>query len=140
MGLINDLLYTNKTGLLAKKALDLYDQRFQMVNSNIANAETPGYKAVDIKPFEQDLQNAYRRNTRMKTTDPKHMQGSAGDLNQFRPNLSVSTDEPRIDGNNVDLDKETVKMTEIGTMYSAVMAARTKRGAIISSAVDGGGQ
>ncbi len=137
MGLINDLLYANKTGLLAKKALDVYDQRFQLANSNIANAETPGYKAVDLKPFEEQLKNAYRGTGQMKTTDPRHIQGSDGNLNEFRPEVTVSTAEPRIDGNNVDLDKETVKMVEIGTMYSTVMAARTKRGAIISAAVEG---
>ncbi|MBF0170293.1 MAG: flagellar basal body rod protein FlgB [Nitrospinae bacterium] len=140
MGLINDLLYTNKTGQLAKKALDLYDQRFQLANSNVANAETPGYKAVDLKPFEQDLQNAYRGVATLKTTHPGHVQGNVGNLDHFSPEMTVSTDEPRIDGNNVDMDKETVKMVEIGTMYQAVMAARSKRGAIISGAVEGGGQ
>jgi flagellar basal-body rod protein FlgB len=139
MGLIQDILYTNKTGALAKKALDIYDKRFQLVNSNIANAETPGYKSVDVKPFERELSRAFQGTAAMKVTDPRHMQGGMSDISTFEPGLAVSIDEPRIDGNNVDLDKEVVKMTEIGTMYDAVMAARSKRGTIISAAVDLGG-
>jgi flagellar basal-body rod protein FlgB len=136
VGLINDILYTNKVGNLASKALDFHAQRMLMINSNIANAETPGYKAVDVAPFEAQLKQAMRPMAPLARTDSRHLPGPADSLDSVMPEAVVSTEPGRIDGNNVNLDKEVINMTQTSTMYQAVITARSKRGQIINETID----
>ncbi len=137
MGIISTILFTNKNGLFSKKALDVYVQKQAMINSNIANATTPGYKAIEMKPFEQALSRAYKstKGIKMATTSPKHLSGVSGDLRNFQPQLVKSTEPSKMDGNNVNLDKEITEMNKNLTMYRAVITARSKRGKIIGGAV-----
>lgn len=136
MGLINDILYTNRVGNLAVKSLDFQAQRMLMINSNIANAETPGYKAVDMAPFESRLKEAMRPLAPLARTDSRHLQGPADSLDTVMPEAVVSDEPGRIDGNNVNLDKEMINMTQTSTMYQAVITARGKRGQIINEVID----
>lgn len=136
MGLINDILYTNKVGNLAVKSLDFHAQRMLMINSNIANAETPGYKAVDMAPFESKLKEAMRPVAPLARTDARHLQGPTDSLDTVMPEAIVSDEPGRIDGNNVNLDKEMINMTQTSTMYQAVITARGKRGQIINEVID----
>ena len=136
MGLINDILFTNQVGKLSKKALDVSAQRALLINSNIANAETPGYKAVDLKPFESELKQAYKSQAAMVKTDPRHMSGGVNNLNNYQPTIEISQDTPRLDGNNVNLDKEMTKMMENSLNYQTIIAARKKRGQIIDAAIE----
>lgn len=136
MGLINDILYTNRVGDLASKALDFHAQRMLMINSNIANAETPGHKAVDMAPFEARLKEAMRPAAPLLRTDARHIQGQADSLETVAPEMVVSEEPGRIDGNNVNLDKEMINMTQTSTMYQAVITARQKRSQIINETID----
>ena len=139
MGLINDILYTKKTGKLAMKALDVYAQKALLITSNIANVETPGYKEVSLKPFEQALKQAYKPTVGMTKTHKGHI-GGANTLKNFQPEVVISKDPGRLDGNNVNLDRVMTKMTENSMMYNAVIVAAKKRGQIISSSIEQGGR
>jgi flagellar basal-body rod protein FlgB len=136
MGLINDILYTNRVGNLTSKALDFHAQRMLMINSNIANAETPGYKAVDMAPFEARLKEAMQPAAPLIRTDARHMQGATDNLDTVMPETVVSEEPGRLDGNNVNLDKEMINMTQVSTMYQAVITARGKRSQIINETID----
>ncbi len=138
MGLVKDLLYTNKTGLLAKKALNLHADRASLTVSNIANADTPGYKAVKMRPFEDDLKSAFRKQAPLTTTNPRHIAGSAGDIMAFQPTYEISTETPRLDGNNVNLDTEVSDMAQNSVMYQAIIKANSKRGKLISASMEPG--
>lgn len=46
--LIDRLLFTDKTPLVLKKALDFQSERQLLISSNISNIDTPGYQAKDI--------------------------------------------------------------------------------------------
>jgi len=134
MGLLADILYTNKVGRLAIKGMDTHAQKALLITGHIANAETPGYKAVKIKPFEQALKNAFRSTIKMSSTNAKHME-AGGTLASFKPEITVSKDPGKLDGNNVNLDLEMAEMAQNTMMYQAIITASKKRGAIISSAV-----
>jgi flagellar basal-body rod protein FlgB len=135
MGMLNDLLYTNKTGKLAIKALDIYAQKALLITSNIANVETPGYKEVSIKPFEQALKQAFKPTVAMAKTHKGHI-GGGNSLKNFQPEVVTSKEPGRLDGNNVNLDRVMIKMTENTMMYNAVIAAAKKRGQIISASIE----
>ncbi|MBI5815130.1 MAG: flagellar basal body rod protein FlgB [Nitrospinae bacterium] len=140
MGIVNDILYSSNTGKLTNKALDIYAQRALLLTSNVANVETPGYKSVDMKPFENQLKDAMRSTMKMSTTNGAHLEGPGGDITSFTPETEVSAEPGRIDGNNVNLDKEIAALQENSIMYQAVLNARSKRGQIISETIDMAGR
>jgi flagellar basal-body rod protein FlgB len=79
--------------------------------SNIANADTPGYRAKDIR-FENSLDNELT----IKKTDPRHLSGNnPGAI----PVLSTEEEGEWLDRNNVELDLEIAKMTENSLLYQA---------------------
>jgi flagellar basal-body rod protein FlgB len=96
---------------LASRSLDLVVDSTSKVASNIANITTPGYKAVETKDFNATLADSLKNasNGGLVRTNPKHF--SLSDINNNRP--FMASDEPeKIDGNNVNIDKEALKMTE----------------------------
>ena len=107
------------------EALTLRSERANILASNIANADTPGYKARDID-FHQVLKSMTSQqggSLPMASTSNGHANGllSADSINglQYRSNL-----QPSIDGNTVDLQKERVEFTrntmEFNTSFTMV--------------------
>ena len=104
-----------------EKALALRDYRQQMLASNIANADTPNYKAVDVD-FAKAMQTAGARSggaLPLTQTSSLHLQstrsnGLAGVTPQFR-----SAVQPSIDGNTVDTHIEQAQFSENALRYMA---------------------
>lgn len=135
MDLINSILFSDRTPKINKKAINLNAQKVSVNVANIANSETPGYKAVRVD-FEKELQSAVSGNQmKMKTTNPNHIQPQEQLLKNVEPRIEVDQSPGRIDGNNVDLDKEVTSMAEAQIAYNAAIAAASKRGAIVKSAI-----
>lgn len=98
------------------KALSLRTQRHQLLASNVANADTPQYKARDFD-FSRAMQNAMSGRTgglAMNTTAAGHLSsGSAGSAQiQFRREVQSA-----VDGNTVDMDVERAQMAENAMHY-----------------------
>ncbi|MFZ6709251.1 flagellar basal body rod protein FlgB [Undibacterium sp. TC9W] len=102
-------------------ALSLRGQRQQLLASNIANADTPNYKAKDID-FSSALSHALGQNlnqspTALSKTTDQHIDtpGSvAGMTPQYRPTVQGS-----VDGNTVDMDVERNQFTDNALRYEA---------------------
>jgi flagellar basal-body rod protein FlgB len=104
-------------------ALRLRAQRQEIIAANIANADTPNYKARDID-FKAAMQQATQQtaNGGLATTSDKHMNGVATTTNKsagpgeplFRPVMQGS-----VDGNTVDMDVERNEFTDNAIRYEA---------------------
>ena len=102
-------------------ALSVRGQRQQLLASNIANADTPNYKARDID-FASALSNALHQNvnqspTPLNKTAAQHidMPGSiAGAAPQYRPTVQGA-----VDGNTVEMDVERNQFTDNALRYEA---------------------
>ncbi|MBI9110942.1 flagellar basal body rod protein FlgB [Maridesulfovibrio ferrireducens] len=106
---------------LTGKVLDLRLQRQNLVASNLANVNTPGYKAKTLE-FEDSLQKAIGKDARGKMTKTSKMHIPATfDANKFS-GRTLSNFEPRvIHGENpVDIDKEMVTMAKNTLAYNAL--------------------
>ena len=102
------------------QALRLRGFRHQLLASNIANADTPNYKAVDIN-FEQELKritSSRTGNLKLETTNQSHQQSKSGNMLGVKPLFRTAT-EPNIDGNTVNLDVERAKLAENAFHYEA---------------------
>lgn len=104
------------------KALDLRTERHQVLASNIANADTPGYKARDFD-FAAAMARAAggeegNGGLMLATTARGHLEGSgdggAASL-QYRRELQSA-----VDGNTVDMDVERVQITDNAMQYQVV--------------------
>lgn len=121
-----------------EKALGLRAYRQQVLAGNIANADTPNYKARDFD-FTSALRNAVSgRNSAqlpLATTATRHMQTGAGDgpvRLQYRTPAQGS-----VDGNTVDMDVERAQFSENAIQYEATLTFITGRVKTLMAAIQG---
>ncbi|MBI5178752.1 MAG: flagellar basal body rod protein FlgB [Nitrospinae bacterium] len=135
MGLINAILFRDRAPQVLQKALDLNAQKAATAAGNISNAETPGYKAKRFE-FESVLQQAVGGSQLpMTVTNGKHLMRGNQDFSSISGVTDIDLSQGRIDGNNVDMDREMAGFSEAQIAYDAAVTALTKRAATIRSAV-----
>ena len=108
MRLLDTLFDRTVSGL--NKTMDLTWRRNQALSSNIANAETPQYRAIDVS-FGQELERAFDVSSPdIGVTDRNHVSISGNnDSSEVVNDLSGAT---KPDGNNVDLDLKMGRLAQ----------------------------
>lgn len=102
-----------------QRALDVRAQRQQLIASNIANADTPNYKARDID-FRASLEAALKSGTppgALARTAPGHLGASSAAAG--RALLYRQTVQASVDGNSVDVDVERAQFADNALRYEA---------------------
>jgi flagellar basal-body rod protein FlgB len=106
-----------------QQGVRLRAQRAELLASNLANADTPNYKARDID-FKQVLQQTESASSaaNMKTTNAKHLQdnGFASGMNaelMYRNPL-----QPSVDGNTVDTQHEKSQFIQNAVQYQVSLS------------------
>jgi len=124
-------LFDTSIGTLSK-ALDMHLLRHSVIADNIANAETPGFKARRVD-FEAQLQRAVDSDA------------SAGEQEVFRelasaqPTVSEEMASGKgIDQNTVDMDREMAAMTKNDVKYSSASQMISKKFALLKYAISEG--
>ena len=105
-------------------------QRQITVARNIANADTPGFKAQDLQPFADSYRAA---SAPLRTTDPRHLEAP-----DWSPATHMTAAETGVspNGNSVSLEEEMLKAAEVkrghdlslGVYRSALDLMRTSIG------------
>ncbi|MDR0951705.1 MAG: flagellar basal body rod protein FlgB [Oscillospiraceae bacterium] len=125
---------------LLGKGLSAAWMRNTAIRSNIANVETPGYKAQDVE-FETLFENALSSTSSLsaKKTNPKHQEFDT-DVSSVSAVLIDRDDGTamRLDGNNVDIDSENVKLAQNTIQYNTILAKLNSELARIRMAVNDG--
>ncbi|WP_035053733.1 flagellar basal body rod protein FlgB [Andreprevotia chitinilytica] len=117
LGQINDYFRTSET------ALKLRSQRQEVIAANIANADTPNYKARDFD-FRSafDAATAKQHAGQMATTDAHHLQPKSGVANPLSPQLQYRNPfQPSIDGNTVEMNTEMREFSDNAIRYQAAI-------------------
>ena len=99
---------------ILQKIVQSANMRQKVIASNIANSDTPGYKARDVK-FTGVLNNEVK----LSNTDPKHIQSKNG--GKVSGGVIMENDLSWGDRNNVELDVEVAKMTENSLRHEAAL-------------------
>jgi len=102
-------------------ALNLRATRQELIASNIANADTPNYKARDID-FTSALQGALQGSSEklsVATTASGHLAGAAGESVLGAPVMYRKPLQPSADGNTVDMDVERAQFADNALRYEA---------------------
>jgi flagellar basal-body rod protein FlgB len=118
-------------------ALSIRGQRQQLIASNIANSDTPNYKARDIDfgaAFAQAISKSPSVNSVIQT-HPQHLQSA----NTVGANQTMYRKEVQgnIDGNTVDMDVERNAFTENALRYEASLTMLNMQIKGLLSAIQG---
>ena len=112
--------------------------RQELITSNIANKDVPGYKAKRID-FEKALARALDVDNQMtmKTEDGKHFNVGNGGFNNLQP--EVYDDQSGVvseDGNSVDVQEEMVLMADNKIMYDTLVQLMNKKLGLMKYAIN----
>jgi len=87
--------------------------RQSLIAGNIANANSPKFKTVDVRAFDEALNSTGLQATR---THPSHKTIATGNVSGVRTKAGVSWDTYH-SGGNVSLPHEMIKAGEVATAY-----------------------
>lgn len=114
-----------------------HQARQVVLAENIANAETPGYKARDLKAysFEEHLRDADVAGLATEATQPRHFRvASGGDGQGFTP-VQAASFEVTPQGNAVSLEDEMMKVSANQMDYQAITTLYSRSLRIIRTAL-----
>ncbi len=106
---------------ILQKSLDASWLKNNLISNNIANVDTPNYKAYEME-FESLLKKAIQaRGLGLQRTDSKHFPSGGSNLDTITPRISRDKSKSaRIDGNNVDIDVQTANLANNAIKYQAL--------------------
>ena len=123
---MSDSLFSDISTQIAKLALNGLSLRQQAISRNLANVDTPGFKAETVN-FQETLDRMVSEGPLLPltTTHDAHLITGEGGTG-----FSVTQREggtSRADENNVDVDVEMTDMSEVGIQYQAISQAISKK-------------
>ncbi len=123
---------------LLKKTLDLRSAKQQIIASNIANADTPGYAPARFE-FEQELQQAIQSTGSSQNTHPGHIAIGGSNLASVTGTTTREPDSRGIgDQNGVSIDQEMMDLAENQLMYETAAQLLKKKLSQLSYVIQGG--
>ena len=130
----------NDTLSILEKSLDLRSKRQHVLASNIANIDTPNYKAFDLIIEEEFGKTADpARNINLVRTHASHFAATTGAADQVR----LKRAEPpeftlRADGNTVDLDKTMGDLSENTLLFKTAAQIISRQFQALKNVIKGG--
>jgi len=123
---------------MLKDRMSWLSQRQNVLSQNVANVDTPGYAARDLKPvdFAQALKNVVSANNfsgALMTTNPRHIamaqqNGGFDDMNT--PDIQSSPS-----GNSVSLEQEMIKVSDTQAQFQAATNLYAKAMSMMKTAI-----
>lgn len=119
---------------LINKRLSWLSQRQDVLAKNIANADTPGYKARDISEASfADMVKGVDARLQMVATSPHHIGGASGP-DHVTPTVERDA-QTTLNGNSVDLESELLKVSKTGVDYQFAINLYKKQIGFIKTAL-----
>jgi flagellar basal-body rod protein FlgB len=134
--------FFDKTTRALSASLNLRQLRSNVISSNVANAETPGYQAKKV-----DFENALARALdlegmgKLQGQSAEHFPTGTGALSRIRADVYENPDaDINNDGNTVNIEREMTSLAENSVMYKAAVQLINKKLAALKYAVTEGGR
>jgi len=128
---------------MLKDRLSYLSQRQKLIAQNVANSDTPGFAPQDLKPFA--LSGQTTQQTLQMTPVNMSIAGSAQAAPIPLPSLATPStpwgpqaapdSETRVDGNQVVLEEEMMKMNDARMNYEAAIGFYEKSMGMITTAL-----
>ena len=125
---------------LLSKVLDLRSEKAQVISSNIANAETPGY-SPSVFDFEKDLSSAIGKTNdlRLATSHNSHIPLNPANFNSVFGKVTQIPDKTGIgDENGVSIEEEMMALAENELLYETSAQLLKKKISLLKHVISGG--
>ena len=119
-----------------KQALDAYSVRQRVIAENIANVQTPGYRARKVM-FEENLRKAFQRRIELSPVPNPPKSIPIGVFSTSPVRVVEDPDDYSNGVNNVNLEKEMTRMVETNLSYSLVARLLKGRIEMLRAAITG---
>jgi flagellar basal-body rod protein FlgB len=121
------------------KKMNWLTARQKVVTENVGNADTPGFKASDLRPldFRKELAEVTHSSAPKlapTTTDPRHLVGTEAAA-RLDPVVEKTTTDRDINGNTVSLEDEMMKVSDNASDYQLMTNLYKKQVALITTAI-----
>lgn len=117
---------------LTSKKMTWLSSRQQVIAENVANSDTPGYKAKDISSFDSYLQGSSKK-VSATVTNPNHISRNGN------REVDVEVDKDawgsNINGNTVSLEQQSIKSAEIRETYAMATNLYKKGYTLVRTAI-----
>ena len=120
---------------LLRERMNWLNQRQDVLSQNVANADTPGYVARDLKPqdFGDILSGETSRGSALTATDPRHIATSS--LTGSRFDDMATPDQANPNGNAVGLEQEMIKVSDTQAQFQAAANLYAKAMGMMRTAI-----
>lgn len=120
---------------MLRERMNWLHQRQDVLSQNVANADTPGYVARDMKPqdFTSILKGETRHGSALLSTDPRHIGMKAGSTSRFDSVAAAAAPNPN--GNAVSLEEEMIKVAETQAQFQAAANLYSKAMTLMKTAI-----
>lgn len=108
--------------------------RQSVLAENVANADTPGYKARDIPQFSEVYQKGSMGSLAMKSTRSGHLHGGEA-MPGVRPEEVTAVGAESPNGNTVSLEDQLLKAAEVRQTHSLALGVYSKSMDILRTAM-----
>jgi flagellar basal-body rod protein FlgB len=124
---------------MLKQRMSWLSARQDVLSQNVANADTPGYNARDMKPmdFNDILKGESRQAPTLIVTDPRHIAITPQTQQAFENTASPDTDSNPT-GNTVSLEEEMIKVADTQGQYAAAANLYSKALGMLHTAIGAG--
>jgi flagellar basal-body rod protein FlgB len=106
---------------IASQKANWLSARQTAIAGNVANANTPGYRAVDVRPFAAVLDASP---IELATTNPAHLTLAQSETASLRE-VEADSAEETLSGNTVNLEQQMINLGEVNRDYA--MSANIRR-------------
>ncbi|WP_138414848.1 flagellar basal body rod protein FlgB [Aquibacillus sediminis] len=120
-----------------QQSLDYASVKNQTISNNIANVDTPNYKAKNVT-FKNVLDEKVANNFQAKVTHPKHIKFGDGDGEQPYQIISNPGTTYNNNGNNVDIDKEMSNLAKNQIYYQSLVDRMNGKFNSLQTVIKGG--
>jgi flagellar basal-body rod protein FlgB len=121
---------------LLRERMNWLHQRQDVLSQNVANADTPGYVARDLKPqdFSRMLDGQTTQGSAMRMTDPRHITISPTGQTRF-DDMAAPDQESNPNGNAVSLEQEMIKVSDTQAQFQAAANLYAKAMSMMRTAI-----
>ena len=121
------------------KKMNWLTARQKVVSENVGNADTPNFKASDLRPldFRKELASVTHSaapKLAPVTTDPRHLVGTE-QAAKMEPQVVQNTSDREINGNTVSLEDEMMKVQQTASDYQLMTNLYKKQVGLIKTAI-----
>lgn len=120
---------------MLRERMTWLNQRQDLLSQNVANADTPGYVARDLKPL--DFEKALRRSNSpapVMITNPRHIALSPPISDKFE-DREAPDQEANPNGNAVSLEVEMIKVSDTQAQFQAATNLYAKAMRLMKTAI-----